>query len=1712
MGVSVVFEDGHAAIEVVPGEEAVCALRLENTGMVVDRIVLDVLGDTAEWALVEPAQVNLLPGATERVRIRFKPPRSASLEPGEMPFALRAASTEDPEGSSIEEGYVQVGEFADLGAQLVPKSATGRRAARFRLVVENHGNRPEPIRVETFDPEVKLNFRTRPSVFVAQAGTATFVRVKTVPRKTFFRGPNRTLPFEVTAQPEWGEGPRVEGVMLEKQTLPEWLFPALGILALACGLLFALWFAVLRPVVHSAATASDSALSAAAQASNAAGAANSAAKNAAGAKPNALTALTVKAAAPAVLAGSTDQVTVSGTSANGVNSTPKVVWTSTNPAVATVSQDGTVTAVSPGTATITATTGTASASPSPSASAAVGPASLIGPASITLTDVTDSPSASAAAPSVVSGSVTVNVVGKVAVSTDTLPQAVLGKPYSESLSGTGGTGSYTWSVSTGTLPPGFTLSTDGVLTGTATSVGTATFKVQVVNAGPPYQFASTTFTLAIIDAPEVSTSSLPGATIGTAYSKTLTAVFGTAPYFWSLVPGEGVLPNGLGLDSTTGAISGTPITTGTFSFTAQVTDSAAQPQSATQQLTIVVTNLLTITTPATLPQEGVRNAPYSFTMAATGGTTPYTWSIAPKGTPLPLGLTLNSASGVISGTPTVSGSTTFTVDVASSGSPDKPTAKNVTLTVVDAPIVATSSLPEAITGKAYSQQLVAAFGTAQYTWSLIPGQGVLPAGLTLDPVTGIISGKATTTGTSAFTVEATDSTTPKQSATQHLSIAVADPLAVTTPAALPLEGVRNALYSFTLGATGGTAPFTWSVTVGALPAGLTLNPATGVISGTPTGSGAATFTVQLVDGGVPAQSTTQIFTLTVVVAPVVATSTLPDATTGADYSQTLAAANGTAPFAWSLVPGQGVLPAGLLLDPATGIISGKATTTGTFAFTVEATDSTTPKQSATQHLRIAVADPLTITTPAALPLEGVKNAPYSQVLGATGGTAPFTWSITTGSLPPGLTLNSASGLISGTPSAAGTATFAARLVDAGVPAQSTTQIFTLTVVVAPAVATSTLPDATTGAAYSQTLAAANGTAPFAWSLVPGQGVLPDGLTLNPATGVISGSPTAAGTSAFTVEAMDSTTPKQSATQHLTIAVANPLSISTLELPGGVVNAPYLRTLSGSGGATPYAWSVTTGTLPAGLALDRATGVISGTPTKAGNSSFSVTATDSGNPHRTSAAQPLTLDVVAGLFGTTTSLPQAAVGQTPAYTAQLTAIGGTAPYVWTLTGTLPPGLGLAPNGQITGPPTQTGVFPFTVQVTDMSSPPLTTTVSLSITVAGSLQITTQSLPDVLTGQPYSLALTAAGGTAPYTWSISSGTLPTGLNLDPNTGIVSGTTTTVATSSSTPLTFTVTDKGPPAQRATQSLTLKISSPLAFSEPQIPVAVAGQPYDVTPTASGGSGAYQWAETGPLPDGLHFDTTTGKITGPVAAAAIPGTYGFQITLSDTNVAVPSQTAHFTITVNAALNANGPFNWTGTVGTAFTQTIKPSGGVVPYTFAFDSTSSVPSWLSISSTTGVVAGTPDVACDSVQVTVPTPRSEQLTCSTSQIAVGVTITDALGHTLSAPVPVVLTVTIPPLVLNSVTTSVDQHSTVKLSTDPIASSGGYGSAVTYAAANLPCDSSGTCDTIDPNTGAISGTLNFGTAGGSVPVVVTVTQTDPKNNANKIVGTYNLIITTS
>jgi hypothetical protein len=566
--------------------------------------------------------------------------------------------------------------------------------------------------------------------------------------------------------------------------------------------------------------------------------------------------------------------------------------------------------------------------------------------------------------------------------------------------------------------------------------GTAQVQVQNIQTGQASQSvpisiisSSTTVALPL----EISTPTLSAGVAGTSYSANLAASGGTSPYKWSVT--AGTLPAGLTLAATSGAISGIPTATGTFSFTVTVSDNSSpvQTQSAVMSITIAAApaSPVQLTIAASTLASGTNGVAYSANLQAAGGTPAYTWSITSGS--LPAGLALSASSGVISGTPTASGTFTFTAAVRDSSNPVQTKSVSLTITIASTSTqlsITSSTLASGTDGAAYSQTLHASGGTPAYTWSIKSGS--LPAGLTLSASSGVISGTPTTSGTSSFTVTVSDSSSPVQTKSAALSITIAsNQLAIT--ASTLAAGTDGAAYSQTLHASGGTPAYTWSITSGSLPAGLTLSASSGVISGTPTAGGTFTFTAAVSDSGSPVQTKSVPLTITITSNQLaITTSTLAAGTDGAAYSQTLHASGGTPAYTWSITSGS--LPAGLTLSASSGVISGTPTASGTYSFTALATDSGSPVQTKSAALSITVAGP-TLTITSSTLAAATVGTDYTQTLTASGGTLPYAWSITSGNLPAGLTLSSG-GVISGTPTASGTYRITVTVTDSSNPART----------------------------------------------------------------------------------------------------------------------------------------------------------------------------------------------------------------------------------------------------------------------------------------------------------------------------------------------------------------------------------------------------------------------------------------------------------------------------------------------------------------------------------------------------------------------------------------------------------------------------------------------------------------------------------------------------
>ncbi len=364
--------------------------------------------------------------------------------------------------------------------------------------------------------------------------------------------------------------------------------------------------------------------------------------------------------------------------------------------------------------------------------------------------------------------------------------------------------------------------------------------------------------------------------------------------------------------------------------------------------------------------------------------------------------------------------------------------------------------------------------------------------------------------------------------------------------------------------------------------------------------------------------------------------------------------------------------------------------------------------------------------------------------------------------------------------------------------------------------------------------------------------------------------------------------------------------------------------------------------PSGDQSDPASFTVSGQPVVSTTTSTGTSTTSTGT--------------VAPLAIANSSLPQAVVGST--YSAALIASGGTPAYRWSLqSGSLPGGLLLSQAGQIAGLPSQSGTFNFTVLVSDSSSPALSASKALSLSVQAApvpLSITTSSLSSGTAGTAYSTTVSASGGTTPYSFSLASGTLPAGVSLAANGGLAG----TPSQSGTFSFTVKVTDAA--SQTATKGLSISVAAvtaPLAITTSSLTSGTAGTAYSAAVSASGGTTPYSFSlASGTLPAGVSLAANGGLAGTPSQS----GTFSF--TVKATDAASQTATKGLSISVAAAPTVPVPPSITtsslpsGTVSTAYSATISASGGTTPYSFSVAS-GTLPAGVSLTANGGL-AGTP----------------------------------------------------------------------------------------------------------------------------------------------------------
>ena len=713
-------------------------------------------------------------------------------------------------------------------------------------------------------------------------------------------------------------------------------------------------------------------------------------------------------------------------------------------------------------------------------------------------------------------------------------------------------------------------------------------------------------------------------------------------------------------------------------------------------------------------------------------------------------------------------------------------------------------------------------------------------------------------------------------------------------------------YSFPLVVTNGVSPYTFAVTSGTLPTGMTLGSSTGVIGGTPaisTSGAAYVFSITVTDSASQTQTKTYTGSVGSTSASTlsITTSSISSPTAGSYYVAAIGVSGGTLPYTFTV--SSGTLPTGVSISSSTGIISGTpalATKGAAYLFTITATDANSLTSSVAYSGTIGTY--ATQMFPASLPTP-TPNGYYSNYLSTTGGATAYTYSLYSGTMPSGLTLGTSTGLISGTVAASEasvTRSFVIRSTDAnGVIASTSYSVTTNSFAVS--VSTSSLAGGVEGTTYtnsSTNLGAAGGTGPYTYSYT---GTLPSGVGLTSA-GAFFGTPAAgsgavSGGTTYTiyVTAIDSTG-VQSATKTLTLNVTISLpSVTTSSLSSAVLGSVYSSSLAASGGRSPYTYAVTVGSLPTGLALSSA-GVFSGTPTASAScptNQFTVRVTDALS--QISSASVQCIATVNGVSITNTSFPVVVTGVSygSSPTVAVVATGGNSPYTYGATG-LPSGISLnTSTGALTGfTNASVGTYTAYITATDSSSPALSTTRTFTFNVANPVTLTGSTLARAGTGITYAGAtLAASGGQSPYSYAITSGSLPAGLSMS-TAGTISGNPlyTAAVNGSSTPngaYTFSVvaTDSLGSTSSAA-SYTINVTrGPTITSPSTLPNAVLNVPYAYDIKHSGGANgfgtsSYGYTITG-LPAGLSYGSSTGRIYGtPTTNAASP--YTINVTMTD--------------------------------------------------------------------------------------------------------------------------------------------------------------------------------------------------------------------------------------
>ena len=630
---------------------------------------------------------------------------------------------------------------------------------------------------------------------------------------------------------------------------------------------------------------------------------------------------------------------------------------------------------------------------------------------------------------------------------------------------------------------------------------------------------------------------------------------------------------------------------------------------------------------------GTVGSAFSYQITATNTPSSY------GATGLPAGLSVNSGTGLISGTPTTAATSTVTLSAINGGGTGTAT---LTLTINNptAPVITSASTASGTVGSAFSYQITATNTPSSY------GATGLPAGLSVNSGTGLISGTPTTAATSTVTLSAING---GGTGTATLALTINKPAVPVITSASTASGTVGSAFSYQITAT--NTPSSYGAT--GLPAGLSVNSGTGLISGTPTTAATSTVTLSAINGGGTGTATLTL-TINNPTAPVITSASTASGTVGSAFSYQITATNTPSSY------GATGLPAGLSVNSGTGLISGTPTTAATSTVTLSASNG---GGTGTATLALTINKPAVPVITSASTASGTVGSAFSYQITAT--NTPSSYGAT--GLPAGLSVNSGTGLISGTPKTAATSTVTLKAINGGGTGTATLTL-TINKPAVPVITSASTASGTVGSAFSYQITATNTPSSY------GATGLPAGLSVNSGTGLISGTPTTAATSTVTLKAING---GGTGTATLTLTINKPVPVITsASTASGTVGSAFSYQITATN--TPSSYGATG--LPAGLSVNSGTGLISGTPTTAATSTVTLSAINGGGTG--TATLTLTINNPTAPVITSASTASGTVGS--AFSYQITATN--TPSSYGATG-LPAGLSVnSGTGLISGTPT------------------------------------------------------------------------------------------------------------------------------------------------------------------------------------------------------------------------------------------------------------------------------------------------------------------------------------------------------------------------------------------------------------------------------------------